>query len=106
MEKVTQLGQKTAIAEAYRTIRANIGFSDVDNKVKTILFTSTKQDEGKTTLVSNIAYSFSKLENSKVLLIDMDLRNPSIHKQFEKSNTYGLMDHLKNDRPLDKCVYE
>ena len=38
MEKVTQLGQKTAIAEAYRTIRANIGFSDVDNKVKTILF--------------------------------------------------------------------
>lgn len=104
MEKVTQLGQKTAIAEAYRTIRANIGFSDVDNKVKTILFTSTKQDEGKTTLVSNIAYSFSKLENSKVLLIDMDLRNPSIHKQFEKSNTYGLMDHLKNDRPLDKCV--
>ena len=65
MEKVTQLGQKTVIAEAYRTIRANIGFSDVDNKVKTILFTSTKQDEGKTTLVSNIAYSFSKLEIAK-----------------------------------------
>ena len=104
MEKVTELNQKSPIAEAYRTVRANISFSDVDNEVKTILFTSSKQDEGKTTLVSNIAYSFSKLENCKVLLLDMDLRNPSIHKSFEVSNTYGLMDHLKNDRPLDKCV--
>ena len=106
MEKATKLNQKSPEAEAYRTIRSNIGFSDVDNEMKTILFTSTKQNEGKSTMTSNIAYSFSKLENSKVLVVDMDLRNPTVHKMFEVSNTYGLMDNLKNDRPLEKCVHK
>lgn len=106
MEKATKLNQRSPEAEAYRTIRSNIGFSDVDNKMKTILFTSTKQNEGKSTMTSNIAYSFSKLENSKVLVVDMDLRNPTVHKMFEVSNTYGLMDNLKNDRPLEKCVHK
>ena len=106
MEKATKLNQRSPEAEAYRTIRSNIGFSDVDNEMKTILFTSTKQNEGKSTMTSNIAYSFSKLENSKVLVVDMDLRNPTVHKMFEVSNTYGLMDNLKNDRPLEKCVHK
>lgn len=106
MEKPTKLNQKSLEAEAYRIIRSNIGFSDVDNEMKTILFTSTKQNEGKSTLTSNIAYSFSKLENCKVLVVDMDLRNPTVHKMFEVSNTYGLMDNLKSDRPLEKCVHK
>ena len=106
MEKATKLNQRSPEAEAYRTIRSNIGFSDVDNEMKTILFTSTKQNEGKSTMTSNIAYSFSKLENCKVLVVDMDLRNPTVHKMFEVSNTYGLMDNLKNDRPLEKCVHK
>ena len=106
MEKIIKLYQKSFETEAYRTIRSNIVFSDVDNKIKTILFTSTKQNEGKSTLTSNIAYSFSKLENCKVLVVDMDLRNPTVHKIFEVSNTYGLMDNLKNDRTLEKCVHK
>ena len=106
MEKVTKLDQKSPEAEAYRTIRSNIGFSDVDNEMKTILFTSTKQNEGKSTVIANVAHSFSKLENCKVLVVDMDLRNPTVHKMFEVSNTYGLMDNLKNDRPLEKCVHK
>ena len=106
MEIVTQLNQKSNIAEAYRTVRANISFSDVDNEMKTIMFTSTKKDEGKSTLVTSIGYSFSKLEQCKVLVVDLDLRNPSVHKMFKISNTYGIMEHLKNDRPLDKCVHK
>ena len=80
MQKITELDQKSAVAEAFRTVRTNISFSDVDNEVQTILFTSTKQNEGKSTVISNVAYSFSKLENCKVLLMDLDLRNPSVHK--------------------------
>ena len=106
MQKVTELDQKSPIADAFRTVRTNISFSDVDNEMKTILFTSTKQNEGKSTVISNVAYSFSKLENCKVLLVDLDLRNPTVHKMFHVSNTYGLMEHLKNDRPLEKCVYK
>lgn len=106
MQKITELDQKSPIAEAYRTVRTNISFSDVDNEIQTILFTSTKQNEGKSTTVSNIAYSFSKLENCKVLLMDLDLRNPTVHKLFTVSNTYGLMDNLKNDRPIEKCIHK
>ena len=106
MQKITELDQKSAVAEAFRTVRTNISFSDVDNEIQTILFTSTKQNEGKSTVISNVAYSFSKLENCKVLLMDLDLRNPSVHKMFGVSNTYGLMDNLKNDRPLEKCIHK
>ena len=106
MKKITELDQKSAVAEAFRTVRTNISFSDVDNEVQTILFTSTKQNEGKSTVISNVAYSFSKLENCKVLLMDLDLRNPSVHKMFGVSNTYGLMDNLKHNRPLEKCIHK
>lgn len=106
MKKIMELDQKSPISEAYRTIRTNISFSDVDNEVQTILFTSTKQNEGKSTLTSNIAYSFSKLENCRVLLMDLDLRNPTVHKLFEVSNTYGIMDNLKHDRPIEKCIHK
>ena len=106
MKKITELDQKSPIAEAFRTVRTNISFSDVDNEVQTILFTSTKQNEGKSTVISNIAYSFSKLENCKVLLMDLDLRNPTVHKMFGVSNTYGLMDNLKHNRSLEKCIHK
>lgn len=106
MQRTTELDQKSPIAEAYRTVRTNISFSDVDNEIQTILFTSTKQNEGKSTIIANVAYTFSKLENCKVLLMDLDLRNPTVHKMFQVSNTYGLMEHLKNDRPLDKCIHK
>ena len=106
MQNITELDQKSPIAEAFRTVRTNISFSDVDNEIQTILFTSTKQNEGKSTVIANVAYSFSKLENCKVLLMDLDLRNPSVHKMFGVSNTYGLMDNLKSNRPLEKCIHK
>ena len=106
MQKITELDQKSPIAEAFRTVRTNISFSDVDNEIQTILFTSTKQNEGKSTVISNVAYSFSKLENCKVLLMDLDLRNPTVHTMFGVINTDGLMDNLKNDRPLEKCIHK
>lgn len=104
MIKVTELDQKSPIAEAYRTVRTNISFADIDNNLKTILFTSTKQNEGKSTTVAYVTQAFAKLENTKVLVVDLDLRNPTIHKLFGIGNTYGIMDHLKNGRDLDKCI--
>ncbi|MCB5942924.1 P-loop NTPase, partial [bacterium 210820-DFI.6.52] len=77
---------KSPIAEAYRSIRTNIQFSKLDNEMKTIVITSSKQDEGKTTVASNLAVSFASLEGKRVLLIDADLRNPSVHKMFTKTN--------------------
>ena len=94
---------KSVISEQYRTIRTNIEYSNVDQNTKTILVTSSDKNEGKTTTVSNLAVSFANL-NKKVLLIDCDLRNASIHKMFRLNNIYGLTDILAKDRAVDKCI--
>ena len=77
----------------------------MDQNTKTILVTSSDKNEGKTTTVSNLAVSFANL-NKKVLLIDCDLRNASIHKMFRLNNIYGLTDILAKDRAVDKCIQE
>ena len=94
---------KSVISEQYRTIRTNIEYSNVDQNTKTILVTSSDKNEGKTTTVSNLAVSFANL-NKKILLIDCDLRNASIHKMFRLNNIYGLTDILAKDRAVDKCI--
>ena len=96
---------KSVISEQYRSIRTNIEYSNVDQNTKTILVTSSDKNEGKTTTVSNLAVSFANL-NKKVLIVDCDLRNPSIHKMFRLNNIYGLTDILAKDRAVDKCIQE
>ena len=82
-------------AEAYRKITTNIEFSNVDNEIKTIMVTSAKQDEGKTTTICNLAAIMTELKKN-ILLIDLDLRKPAVHKHFNLSNKTGLTDLLMN----------
>nr|WP_312579438.1 CpsD/CapB family tyrosine-protein kinase [Sedimentibacter sp.] len=83
------------VTESYRKVVANIEFANIDNDIKSIMVTSTLAGEGKTTTVANLA-SFMTDSNKKVLLLDLDLRKPTIHKQFMISNKYGLTDLLLN----------
>ena len=87
METIDKLDAKSPIVEAYRSVRTSIEYSNLDAKLKIILVTSTQQNEGKSTVASNLAISFSKLPNKKILLIDADLRNPSIHRVFSIGNS-------------------
>ena len=83
------------IVEAYRKIVTNIEFANIDNNIKTIMCTSSMPGEGKTTTVCNIAGVLIDL-GKKVLLLDMDLRKPMVHKFFKLSNRIGLTDILIN----------
>ena len=104
MGKITSLEKpQSNISEAYRTIRTGIEFSNLDKDLKIICITSSKKDEGKTTVLSNLGVSFAKIDK-KVLLIDADLRNPSISKMFDTSNTQGIMDILLGKRNIQDCV--
>lgn len=105
METIDKLDLKSPIVEAYRSVRTNIEYSNLDGKLKVILITSTQQNEGKSTVASNLAISFSSLPNKKILLIDADLRNPSIHRVFKLSNSNGMMNILKGEKNLKSVVY-
>src|SRR5690554_3107367 len=79
--------------EMYRSIRTKIEYSSVDKKIKIICISSTLASEGKTTTACNLAV-LSANKNKKVLLIDLDLRKPTIHKKFNIKNQNGLTDLL------------
>ena len=104
METIDKLDAKSPIVEAYRSVRTSIEYSNLDDKLKVILVTSTQQNEGKSTVASNLAISFSKLPNKKILLIDGDLRNPSIHRVFSIGNSDGMMSILKGEKDLKSTV--
>lgn len=83
------------IAETYRKAATNIEFANIDNDIKTIMVTSSMASEGKTTTISNVAAIMSEF-NKNILLIDMDLRKPAVHKQFRVTNKLGLTNLLIN----------
>ena len=90
-------------AEAYRTLRTNIQYSSFDKKVKSIVITSAEPGEGKSTTCSNLAISFAQ-NGEKVILIDCDLRKPSMHKIFKISNIEGLSDILIGKEKFENIV--
>ena len=90
--------------EEFVKIRTNIQYANIDNDLKVILFTSTNKNEGKSTLSLNTAYKFSELEDTKVLLIDCDFRNPSINRIMNMSNSRGIMDVLMGKKDLKSCL--
>ena len=80
---------KFAIVESYKSARSNIMFSLSAEDQKLFAVTSYAKGEGKSTVSSNLAISFSKMER-RVLLIDCDLRRPNIHNIFKIENSEGL----------------
>ena len=94
---------KSIPAESYRSLRTNIQYSSFDKEVKRILVTSSEPGEGKTTTVVNLALAFSQ-DEKKVIVIDCDLRKPSIHKQFRISNNIGLSDVVIDNSKLKKAI--
>lgn len=87
---------KSPISEAYRTLRTNLQFANVDNIMKRILFTSSGSGEGKSSTVANLAVSIAQSGKS-VLIIDADMRNPSQHKIFALPNNNGLSTTLVDE---------
>ena len=95
---------KSPISESYRGIRTSIQFSNLDKKIKVINVTSSKEREGKSTVLSNLATTFANLEK-KVLILDGNLRNPAVNKIFEVSNDYGLTNVLLEEKSFEECVH-
>lgn len=81
------------ISEEYRTLRTNISFSKADGVLKTIAVTSGSPSEGKSTVSANLAVTFANQEQ-KTILVDLDMRKPTVHATFGIQNTSGLVNLL------------
>lgn len=90
---VVEKQPKSIAAEAYRSLKTNIQYSSFDKEYKTIVVTSANPGEGKSTTAGNLALTLAEGE-AKVLLVDCDMRKPSMHKNFRVTNTYGISDVL------------
>ncbi|MEB6053361.1 CpsD/CapB family tyrosine-protein kinase [Enterococcus gallinarum] len=87
---ITLVDPSSPISEQYRTIRTNIQFaSSADRQIKTMVITSSGPGEGKSTTSANLAVVFAK-SGQRVLLVDADMRKPTVYKTFNLQNNTGL----------------
>lgn len=96
---------RSIAAESYRTLRTNIQYSSFDKAVQVILITSAEPGEGKSTTAGNLALALAQ-DGKSVILIDCDLRKPSLHKRFKVSNTLGLSEVLIGKEVVNKVAQE
>jgi len=102
---ISHSDSKSPISEAYKTIRTNIQYFDITDKMQTLLFTSPGPKEGKSTTVSNLAVTLSQ-QGVKTLIVDADLRKPVMARTFRMSKTPGLTDILVGKANLSMCIAE
>ncbi len=102
---ITHENPKSPISEAYRTLRTNIQFSAIDEELRVIMATSAGPGEGKSTTLTNLAVVYAQAD-MRVVLIDADLRKPTMHHTFSLSNRMGLTSVLSGQAEMDEVVRE
>jgi capsular exopolysaccharide synthesis family protein len=102
-QKTTFLNGNSPEGEAFRHLRTNIFAYSRHADLKSLLITSAETSEGKTTIVANLAYAIAQ-SGRKVVVIDSDLRLPTLHKAFDLDNNVGLSSLLMQEATLDTAL--
>lgn len=93
----------SSIAEQFRTVMTNISFANVDQNIHSLAVTSGDPSEGKSTISANLAVTYAK-QGKNVIIVDADMRRPTVHKTFVTSNHYGLSSYLSGAVSLSDVV--
>lgn len=108
-ELITHEKPKSLVSEAYRTLRTNLGFTEIDKKCRSILISSPNPMDGKSITTANLAVTLAQAGN-KVILVDCDLRKPIQHTIFGLGNQRGvtncLLQNLEVEEVAQKCMVE
>lgn len=91
------------LSEAFRMVRGNLEFVNVDEDLKTILFTSCAQSEGKTSTVCNLAVTLARA-GKNVVVVDADLRRPRVHTLFRLQNRIGVSTVVTGQSTLEESL--
>ena len=102
---ISLVNPKSPISEAYRSLRTNIQFTAADDQIQVIMVTSAGPGEGKSTTVSNLAVTYAQAEQ-KVLVMEADLRKPTVHKMFLQPNRIGISNVMLNQVTLNDIIRE
>lgn len=100
---ITKLNPKSPISEQFRTIRTNLQFSSIDDPLKSILVSSAGPGAGKSITSANLAVVYAQ-QGMKVLLVDADMRKPTVHYTFRLANLRGFSNVLVGDSTLEATV--
>lgn len=100
---ILEEGVDSPHAEAYRVLRTNILFSRKDEKLNTVAVVSAGAGEGKSTTVFNLASVFAQ-SKQRTLIVDSDLRRPTLHKMMGVSNGLGLTNYLMKQNTLEEVI--
>ncbi len=93
---ITLSNPRSPISEAYRTLRTNLDFSSLDKPIRAMVVTSAAPEEGKSTTLANLAITIAQA-GKRVILVDCDLRRPSLHQIFDARSTPGFTDMMRDD---------
>jgi len=96
-------GTESTHAEAYRVLRTNLLFSRKDDKLNSLVVVSAGAGEGKSTTALNLATVFAHT-GQRVLVVDSDLRRPTLHKMLRVSNNIGLTNYLLKQNTLAEVI--
>jgi len=96
-------GAESPHAEAYRVLRTNLLFSRKDDKMNTVAVVSAGAGEGKSTTVFNLAAVFAQ-SGQRVIVVDSDLRRPTLHKMLRVTNNIGLTNYLLKQNKLEEVI--
>jgi capsular exopolysaccharide synthesis family protein len=96
-------GAESPHAEAYRVLRTNLLFSRKDDKLNTVAVVSAGAGEGKSTTVFNLAAVFAQ-SGQRTLIVDSDLRRPTLHKMLRVTNNLGLTNYLLRQNTLEEVI--
>lgn len=101
---VALLHPMATATETYRALRTSVQFSRPDTDVRSILITSANPGEGKSVTATNLGVVMAQADR-RVLLVDADLRRPTLHSKLGLPREPGLVQALFDDVPMEKCVH-
>lgn len=101
--RLAEDSRRSAFAESFRTLRTNVLYSAPEGSLRTVLVTSPEPEEGKSTVAANLALALAR-SGRRVVLVDSDLRRPSLLQALEPPQPFGLTDYLVGEVRLEEAV--